>query len=1124
MYYIYIDEKGFAIRDCIIHYTDNFITKQPSNYPKYIYSNLYSKEDRVETVCDKVNDYGDNNIRAFVAISHVKGGYALSSIEEYIDFETNNGLWVFINKHLFLDYGGYNTPVGSHINITNYADKLGLIPGITYSISIFFASRTCGTQSNVSSRDHLVTPSISTLTDTILCMYLKLYVEASLYEYITVLQSLWADVNLGKDGITNLTTLFHDLQTIKKSAIYKSLVQYIRDRDILDVLFQQCLNTETLRLSLSLFFNIYLTNKDIDIFYEAAHNNRIYESIQATTFICQLLPLFPNQQREYLQSLLLNTCDNICISKLLVLYLNDIPESQPIPDSIRNSIKTVGDLSTDVQNLCLYLQTPKPNDFIEVIYQQILYSFLLVSTSTDSISQSYLTSIVHRCLLILKLFIDDFQFNTSLISIQTIYKKLLLLNSPIYIQIYILQWLYSYYIHVIEVYPDNKLDSDINDNKDKSGIKLLILLFEEINLRNEGYIWDEQRDIYIRNSMTLKHEEKIWKITMLHDKRVELLNYLIDLYLNVSNEMVKKSCDLTEKFLKIISQFIIQKKDDPNSYLCRRCLQLLLLFYKRIYLSTPQKPITVILPTSHETFKSSAVHLTIPAELTAADLLRYIYGDECQDKVQTEGVTILRGLMYGNKTALLYNKKCIPYHGETFFIEDITHPGCANSPGYYIELNSQEFFYISDYIEKGLAYNPLRLPSSLSSSQYYHPVPSDILYTILINFLRPSQNTKSSFSIGSPTDAHNSTIDNSSIYDKEAIYILRNLPPYVPLLDQIKQINENSTNGWNELLDIRYPGYITYVLEIIHYLLYEYKGKDFLTTWFKNAIYLNDGYKSFFNLLYTFEPSSEIHFNLYTLLSRFLLTILYHQLIYNTKKRNNISKYLSVYKEVYKYELNSIPQDIMYTLLTRIAEIIQIALCPSSYIPPQLHTLKKINSHSISFNMSHNSLEEVYSSPFPPPPPTNYFIGAYRDTGNDLMDDNYMEVPEKEEIGLMNTYEEKERGEGEEKPIGELIYELSYILNTVEIEGEEETGKKKEKEMIDMFRYIGKREEDKNHSIGVQYAYSLLRNRLKTANKEEKYDVNMILYVNLSSSTYMRFISLIENHNYQNIIICLTDR
>ncbi|KAK8797536.1 hypothetical protein WA158_005882 [Blastocystis sp. Blastoise] len=434
------NEKGFAIRDCIIHYTDNFITKQPSNYPKYIYSNLYSKEDRVETVCDKVNDYADNNIRAFVAISHVKGGYALSSIEEYIDFETNNGLWVFINKHLFLDYGGYNTPVGSHINITNYADKLGLIPGITYSISIFFASRTCGTQSR----------------------YIRCIIP-TVFKY------------------TNVTI------------VSLSLLQHI------------CTV-------------ILLTNKDIDIFYEAVHNNRIYESIQATTIICQLLPLFPNQQREYLQSLLLNTCDNICT------------------------------------------------------------------------------------------------------------------------------------------------------------------------------------------------------------------------------------------------------------------------------------------------------------------------------------------------------------------VQSIKNP-----------------------------------------------------------------------------------------------------------------------------------------------------------------------------------------FQLYTLLSRFLLTILYHIIIYNTKKRNNI---------------------------TRTEEIMQITHCPSSYIPPQLHTLKKINSHSISFNMSHNSLE-VYSPPFPPPPLTNYFTGAYKDIENDLMDDNDMEVPEEEEIGLMNTYEEKERGEGEEKPTGELIYGLSHILNTVEIEGEEETGKKKEKEMIDIFTYIGKREEENDHSIDVQYVYSLLRNQMKTANKEE---------------------------------------
>ncbi|KAK8815247.1 hypothetical protein WA158_003459 [Blastocystis sp. Blastoise] len=140
--------------------------------------------------------------------------------------------------------------------------------------------------------------------------YQKLYINIYIYKLMR------SNMKNKIDGITNLTTLFNDLQTVKKSAIYKSLVQYIRDRDILDVLFRQCLNTETLRLSLSLLQYICtvipLTNKDIDIFYEAVHNSSIYEYIQATTIICQLLPFFPNQQREYLQSLLLNTSVDIC--------------------------------------------------------------------------------------------------------------------------------------------------------------------------------------------------------------------------------------------------------------------------------------------------------------------------------------------------------------------------------------------------------------------------------------------------------------------------------------------------------------------------------------------------------------------------------------------------------------------------------------------------------------------------------------------------------------------------------------------------------------------------------------------------------------------------------------------
>ncbi|KAK8791781.1 hypothetical protein WA158_005158 [Blastocystis sp. Blastoise] len=332
----------------------------------------------------------------------------------------------------------------------------------------------------IPARDRLVTPLNPPPTDPILSTELKSFVEeytdkryyckpysslykaieTSLYEYMNVLQSLWADIDFGKDfeylfsillkflpsdfprqidvdeytntlkiaekrkissiknkidGITNLTTLFNDLQTIKKSAIYKSLVQYIRDRDILDVLFRQCLNTETLRLSLSLLQYICtvipLTNKDIDIFYEAVHNNRIYESIQATTIICQLLPLFPNQQREYLQSLLLNTSVDICteqsikvLSKLLVLYINDIPESQPIPDSIRNSIKTVGELFSVKDAFVLPNQMKKstyiPQDMIytlltriEEIIQNNSLSFFLYTSSVTYIKKIDIYSI-----------------------------------------------------------------------------------------------------------------------------------------------------------------------------------------------------------------------------------------------------------------------------------------------------------------------------------------------------------------------------------------------------------------------------------------------------------------------------------------------------------------------------------------------------------------------------------------------------------------------------------------------------------------------------------------------------------------------------------------------------------
>ncbi|KAK8800590.1 hypothetical protein WA158_006908 [Blastocystis sp. Blastoise] len=202
---------------------------------------------------------------------------------------------------------------------------------------------------------------------------------------------------------------------------------------------------------------------------------------------------------------------------------------------------------------------------------------------------------------------------------------------------------------------------------------------------------------------------------------MQKLGYPIKIQKPEKGRIIYKCCISDCPFM-----FHFQGDDVSGWVMKRQCLH----DPSSIHLSTPQKPIAVLLPTSHETFKRSAVHLTIPAELTAADLFRYIYGDECQDKIQTKDFTILRGLMYGNKTAPLYNKKCLPYHGEF----------------------------------------PV-LPT----------IPSDILFTTLINFLRPSRNTKFSFFIGCPSDAHNSSIDSSSIYANEVFYTIRNLSPYVSL-------------------------------------------------------------------------------------------------------------------------------------------------------------------------------------------------------------------------------------------------------------------------------------------------------------------------------------------------------
>lgn len=150
-----------------------------------------------------------------------------------------------------------------------------------------------------------------------------------------------------------------------------------------------------------------------------------------------------------------------------------------------------------------------------------------------------------------------------------------------------------------------------------------------------------------------------------------------------------------------------------------------------------------------------------------------------------------------------------------FFIEDVNHPGSANSAGYYIDrydLSSPPHSLetaTSSPPSTTISMKPfstclidflrpvarLLLSSSLvPNSPLYHPKPSDSLYQCLLYMLK---------SIHNPS---------TQLYMQEALYILGFLPPYPQLLENIKVINQYL--DWKTLLDFRYP-YRTF-LSLIH--------------------------------------------------------------------------------------------------------------------------------------------------------------------------------------------------------------------------------------------------------------------------------------------------------------------